>query len=181
MKKITLLTALLATCVSLYGRVRVDVQCADGITLKNVKSASLPVSTTPVNAVENISRAVLISGNLDNQWKKFEFSFVPDKSGRIVLRFHTVGSRNISTIKPVWLDDVKVTGGTLLNGGFETMNNGKLASWGLGAKGKIITEKKAFEGSQCVQVFFSSGMATQNIIVSAGETVTVSFMSKLAE
>ncbi|MBR7121351.1 MAG: hypothetical protein IKC94_03825 [Lentisphaeria bacterium] len=181
MKKILLAISALLFCISLHARVRVDVQCAAGVTIKSIQAPGFSTVTTPAKAVDNVSRAVLISGNLNAQWSKFEFSFIPEKSGHIVLRFHTPGARNAANLKPVRLDDVQASGATLLNGSFELMHNRRLTNWKIGAKGRIITGEKAFEGQQCAEVIFNSGMAIQDIIVTEGEKVTVSFMVKPAE
>lgn len=177
MKKMMFLIASALLPLVVFGRVRVDVHGVQ-VTLKEVKATGLSVGTTPAKATEKISKAVLISGTIGKEWKKFEFSFVPEKDGRVILRFHTPGSRNINAIIPVLVDNVQAAGGTLLNGSFETVKNGKLTGWNLGTKGKIITGDNAADGKQCVQTFFSSGMATQAMVVSAGEKVTVTFMAK---
>ncbi|MBQ4329815.1 MAG: hypothetical protein IJC27_08815 [Lentisphaeria bacterium] len=176
-----LLTAFIAAALfpQLHARVRVDIQSSQ-VTVKDIQAQGMSIGTTPAKAVENISRAVLISGNSGKEWKKYQFSFVPEKEGRVALRFHTPGARNAAMIKNILLDSVNVEGGTLLNGGFEIMHNGKLSNWGLGAKGKIVSTG-AYEGKQCVQLCFSSGMATQIMVVTAGEKVTVTFMAKSAD
>lgn len=180
MKKLLLITSLAASpFLFALDAIRIDIQCAAETRIAQVAAGKLSVSTTPAKTDTNITRAVLFSGNLTGKWQKFEFSFIPEKDGRIVLRFHTPGSRNVKNIKPVMLDDVKCEGGTLLNGDFEAVHNNVLTNWRLGKDGKIISGSDVYSGKQCVQVFFNSGMAVQTIIVTAGEKVTISFQAKL--
>ena len=180
MKKFIVLTALVMSCAAFaLDAVRVDVQGVADMRISKVAGEKLSVGTTPAKAEKDILRAVLISGNLNAEWQKFEMSFVPEKNGRVTLRFHTPGSRNIKSIKPVLLDDVQCTGGTLLNGDFEILNNGVLTNWRLGSAGKLITGENVYHGKQCVQVFFNSGMAVQTIFVTAGEKVTISFRARI--
>lgn len=183
MKKFILLTMLFMAALTLHAldAVRVDVRCPGGMSVAQVSAEGLSVATTPAQATENITNIVLMSGNLNDQWQKFEFTFTPAADGRIALRFHTPGSRNVQAIKPVLIDDVQVIGGTLLNGSFEIVQNNRPANWGFGKNAAIITGELVYDGERCVRVIFNSGMATQIMIVTGGEKVTVSFRARLAQ
>ena len=69
-----LLTAFIAAALfpQLYARVRVDIQSSQ-VTVKDIQAQGMSIGTTPAKAVENISRAVLISGNSGKEWKKYQF------------------------------------------------------------------------------------------------------------
>lgn len=191
MKRILFAAAVFAGMFSAFaaGELRLDLRKVGDTTLSDITvSEGLRIAVQdPKGAKEGITKALIYSEKLTNEWKKFTVTFVSEDDGRISLAFHVVGSSKLDSIKPLWIDDVQVTGGKIANGGFETLKNGAPASWRMMRhkekaeySSKLITGKAA-EGQNCVQIFYNTGMVSQAIRVTADEKVTLTFQARLAE
>ena len=100
-----------------YGELRIDLRCSGEMEISKVVAEGM-------NA-KNIKKGftLIMTPKLTNEWQKFEFTFTPDDDGRLSLAFQAPGSSNLKAIKPLLIDDVKVTGAVLKNGGFEKLNS----------------------------------------------------------
>ena len=191
MKRILFAAAVFAGVFSAFaaGELRLDLRKIKDTTFGEITvSEGLKIAVQdPKGAKDGITKALIYSEKLTDEWKKFTVTFVPEDDGRIALSFHTVGSGKLDSIKPLLIDDVRVVGGKIANGGFETLKNGAPASWRMGRhkeneaySAKLVTGKAA-EGENCVQVFYNSGVVSQAIRVTADEKVTLTFQARLAE
>lgn len=144
------------------------------------RGTKLAVQKPNKEVKEGITRAYIYSDKLSKEWKKYTLSFLPEEDGRVMLVFQTPGSSDVSSIKPVLIDDVQVTGGKFKNGNFETVANGKFANWRMNVNAGIVTVNAA-EGKNCAQVSYNKGSVAQAIYVTADEKVTVSFQARLAD
>ncbi|MCI5778358.1 MAG: hypothetical protein MR051_00820 [Lentisphaeria bacterium] len=177
-----MLAGIISVQAAQFEEIRIDLR-----SVRDAKIGSVTVSQglyiavqTPRGVQTGLTSALVYSERLTAEWKKFTISFVPEQSGWIAMAIHTPGTKDVETIKPVWVDDIQVTGGKIQNGDFEIVKDGKPVLWNLGKDAKLITGK-AMDGEHCVQVFHGSGIASQHIKVTANEKVTLSFMARLAE
>lgn len=113
---------------------------------------------------------------LTPKWQQVEFSFIPDKSGKISLFLLSTLQKG----KDRWVeyDNLKVTGAKIKNGDFEvTSKDGRKAkNWT--SRGKGYQLLKNSEGHHSVKVFHDQP-AIQNMEVTAGQLVSISCMVKL--
>ena len=113
----------------------------------------------------------------EDKWTKSEFSFIPSKDGSINLILKGEKTMGAAGVIPVWsyVDDITVTGATIVNGDFEEGTKG----WGLWKGAFFITDKTlTHNGSAgCVKVWHNEN-ATQPITVKGGQEVKVSFWHK---
>jgi hypothetical protein len=114
------------------------------------------------------------------EWAPAEFTFIPGKSGKI----HVFLLSNQREGEDRWVvyDQVRVSGATLANGGFETLSeDGKKATgWTSRGPGYDVLKdgKQSCEGTNCVKVFHDQP-AIQVMEVTAGQPVSLSCMVKL--
>lgn len=174
--------AVMASLVSMtafaFGEVRIDLRSAgkDCVNAGDFASAEKMVFKKMKEG-----HSIIISGKMSDQWQKIEFSFVPDADGKISLFLQAPGSSRRDLIKPLLIDDVKVAGAVMQNGGFEQLNkSGIPVGWRFGRTAKVVPGA-GIDGSNAVQVSYSSGMCHSVLALKAGEKVTVSFQAKLAQ
>lgn len=129
--------------------------------------------------VENRKYSLIFNiSKVRTNWQSVEFSFTPDKSGKVSL--FLLSNQLKGENRWVEYDNLKVTGAKVVNPDFEKLDkSGKKAlGWSSRGKGYIInTDAK---GNHCVKVFHNQP-AIQTIEVTAGKKVTVSCMIKLPE
>ena len=182
MKTLLLWAAVAAVAiVHAAGGLRVDVRGLRSARIREI-AARPPLSWQyfpQYLGTEKESSAVMISSPLGADWRRFEFSFVPENDGRFTLSFHVQGVRR--QVVPALVDDIQVSGAVLKNGGFETAEEGRPAHWRQGKAAALVTDGSAAEGKNCMRVAFRSGTVSQQISVSAGQPVTVSFLARLAD
>ena len=188
MKKVLSIAVLCAGFLSAYAidSFRVDLRGVKDVTLANITlSEGMAIALqTPKKVTEGITKAYIYSDSkkLTDKYQKFTISFVPEEDGRVGLHFHTPGSKDRSSIIPVIIDDVQITGAKFKNGGFETVNGDRPAGWSIGKGAKFITDKtQAAEGNNCMQIFYGNGIAGQNLHVTADDKVTITFQARLAK
>ena len=113
------------------------------------------------------------------QWKQYEFSFVPDKSGSVTLGLSATFKKNPGKIDWVEYDKLEVTNAKLLNPSFEEFSWKKdLYAWRYYTKmSEKLNQKEAPDGKNYIRVSRSLP-ARQGMIVTAGKKVTVKFMAR---
>lgn len=165
-----------------FEEIRIDLRSDRGNKIGDVTiSQGLHIAVqTPKDVKTGLTSVLIYSEPLTAEWKKFTISFVPEQNGWTFMSIHTPGARDALIIKPVWVDDIRVTGGKIQNGDFEIVKDGKPLAWKMGKDAKLITGK-AVDGEHCIQVFHGSGIASQHIKVTANERVSITFMTRLAE
>ena len=182
MKTLLLWAAVAAAAIfHAAGGLRIDVRGLRSARLREI-TTSPPLSWQyfpQYLGTDRESSAVMISSPLSADWRRYEFSFVPENDGRFTLSFHVPGIRR--QVVPALVDDIQLSGAVLKNGGFESVNEGKPAHWRQGKAAALVTDGSAVEGANCMRVAFHSGMVSQQISVSAGQPVTVSFLARLAD
>ena len=186
MKTFLTITAAVLSAVTAFaaGEVRVDL-FGSKIELRDI-AAKAPLTAHRFKHYKGkpmeMMSAMFLSQPLTEKWQEFELSFMPEKDGQVSILFHVPGSKNKANIRPVLVDDVKTTGATLENGGFELLKqDGKVSGWNLRKLAEFITGEDAAEGKSCIKVSFSDGAAAQVIKVKGGEKVVVTFKAKLAK
>lgn len=111
-------------------------------------------------------------------WTHGAFSFVPRKSGRVVLRLRgpwveEAGLPGRSQRAEVLFDSVDVVGARVLNGSFEVMDGqGSLGFWRTPQVPIIVERGVAHAGTRSVRVWHD-GLVEQELLVTAGQRVTV--------
>lgn len=111
-------------------------------------------------------------------WKKSSVTVTPDKDGKVNLQLK--GSWDKEPQKQTWtlFDAVQVEGAELKNGNFEDSADG----WRLGVNGELKASISdiAKSGGKSAKVCHNAGVY-QDIMVKAGQPVTVTFWYKAAE
>ena len=176
MKKLFIaMAAMLSVTAFALGEMRVDIRAVDKQQLGDIKAAGVKTRLMKPDFL------LVLTPTLTDQWQKFEFTFTPDCDGRFSVSFHTPGSKSTANIKPALVDDIKITGAELKNGGFEKLTSaGTPATWRLRPEAKLVTEG-AFEGKNCMRIFYGKGLIYNVVRSTADQPVTVSFMAKLAK
>ncbi len=164
------------------GEVRLDMYGSKNLKLQSVES-SLTWKRFPAHAGTEKEETALLAVSTPlsaAQWSEFQLSFVPDKSGLVAFHFHTPGSRNPASVKPVLICDIKADGSALKNGSFAKLDSaGKPQFWKMDRQAKVVTDAKT--GKVMVKVIYNKGRVCQLTGVTGGQKVTLSFKAKLAE
>lgn len=105
-------------------------------------------------------------------YTQYEISFVPGDSGTVMLTFKSASTRKKSDAR-VLIDNVKVSGASLLNPSFEELDNGSPAAWHGNA---LLRTAGAGDGKNCISVTHKENIA-QKLYVSGGKKVCISFIA----
>ncbi len=187
MKKFSLLLALSVLSLSviaeaLPSRVRIDIngrkqqinftdfQCSSALH-RTFNKKTAPEQKTDYLTIE--------SGTLTDQWQKFEFSFVPEKSGTIRLMVRGNWTRK-GQIRLVSYDNFTFDGFKSLNPDFEVTKNNTISGWALRDINMCIGQTDAASGKnyvKCSHDFF----IYQNMHVTAGKKAVLTFYARAAE
>ena len=182
MKTMMLWAAVAALAVGYAAGVRIDVRGSKNVRFREV-TAQPPLSWRyfpQYRGTDRETSAIMLSSPpLAPEWRRFEFSFMPERDSRVTLSFHVQGIRR--QVEPAVIDEIQVTGAVLKNGGFEVVKDGGPAHWHLGKHAKLLNGRHAAKGMNCMRITYRYGMASQQIRVPAGQLVTVSFLAKLAD
>jgi hypothetical protein len=182
-KMLTLVLALAAIgCMAQQAEVRIDVNATGSkITLTPGKS-ELRISKATWMPKEQDYCLVVTSGKIDNTWKDFEFSFTPDKDGKVllVLRGPWFKAKDAKEISQIWIayDNLAVTGADFINPDFETVNEqGVFDGWNGSPANMVKGYGDAKTGANYLKVWHNQS-ATQAIMVTKDQPVTVKFSAK---
>jgi len=116
----------------------------------------------------------VVSGDMAEDWREVSIEFIAGGTGRVSLEFRGCYFDELDTNHhEVWLDDVRLEGGDLINGSFEeTDADGGVAGW----SGITVVNRgdiKARTGARCVLVWHDEP-AVQSIAVAAAKRYKVS-------
>lgn len=114
--------------------------------------------------------------NLQDEWRSFEFSFVPSKSGTVRLRLRGVETPK-DAIRWIGYDDFQALGTIIANPGFETREGNAIVAWTLQPSSRKLNFEDASEGRnyvECAQYVIGE----QTLSVTEGVRVTIRFMAK---
>lgn len=127
---------------------------------------------------EKRRQSIEIRGETSDQWKAFSFTFVPKKSGEVILRVSAPYVKPGQTPKVCAYDDFKIEGAELKNGGFEEKvpAHGWIPGWG--TKDGLMTGDAA-EGNFYMRAAYRKAV-TQTLNCREGVPVTISFQAKNA-
>ncbi len=147
---------------------RIDISGINGTTLAPV-SVSEDVTLQQASWLKHKKdHAVSCTVGVSDEWKEHSFSFIPKKSGQF--------NFSLMSSSPTFFascDNIVVTGATLKNGNFETLNNGIPAGW-YKVKNPGFSSTGGVDGSKCVSTAHNDRW-TQRINCQKGEVVTVTF------
>lgn len=164
-------------------RIKIDLDGrSEGIILKEVKTAGILRADHPSWEKDAARRSCyLIIGSRSDlpagEWRDYEFSFVPDKSGtvRILIRGGHTGKQ---VVRWIGYDDFRVEGMAWQNPGFETLAGNRIADWRSSSGANFrIGRADAPEGRnyvECAHDFYLERQAG----VEGGKTVTVRFKAR---
>lgn len=147
-----------------------DVQCSPN--LRNVINKKH-------DAVQRDCYLTVESGVLTDQWQEFEFSFVPEKSGKLRLMVRGNWTKK-DPVRFVAYDNFTFSGFKSLNPDFETTKNSTISGWMLRDMNMCIGKTDAASGKnyvKCTHDFY----IFQNMHVTAGKKATIRFYARAAE
>lgn len=131
----------------------------------------------------NNEKIIIASFNADKEWKKGEFSFTPDKDGRVFLQLLSWAADDKGKTMNGWvlIDDITIEGATLENGNFD----GEDASvWKLKVKSDYraeIVENAGRDSSSAAKISYEcTADYTKPVIVKAGQEIKISYWYKIA-
>ena len=119
------------------------------------------------------------SGNLTDQWQKFEISFTPETSGAVRLLVRGNWTKK-DPVRFVAYDNFSFTGFKSLNPDFEVTKNNTISGWALRDFNMCIGQTDAASGKnyvKCTHDFY----IYQNMHVTAGKKATLTFYARAAE
>jgi hypothetical protein len=155
------------------GRIDIDAR-STGVTMKASRDCEVGTWAKPLGTYLTASTGLLKS----TAWQEMSFTFVPEQDGSVDLRLMGRGVNHPGTgaFIPVWVyvDDVRVEGATLTNGGFEAAGEKDLpAAWRRELDPAWLHDAKiAAEGEGFVKTWHN-GRFTQTLTVTKGRPVTV--------
>lgn len=116
---------------------------------------------------------LVVTVKVSNEWKEYSFTFVPKKTGNVQLNLMSNSVKDMAAC-----DGIRVSGSTLKNGGFEEVaSSGKPSGWQSMKAPRLVTDGKAGEGKNFVQVAHNDRWF-QIIPCKEGEAVTVTFLAR---
>ena len=185
-----LAVALFATAVSCMAQqpqIRIDVNGLAGkIALAPVKSEQGFVVDNPGWMKENKECYLTVfGGKVDRNWTACEFSFTPDKDGKVILNLMGpwFKEKDAKENSPVWVayDNLTVTGAEIKNTDFENIDNdGKFGDWNSNPENVLKDQSDAQSGKNYVKVWHNKRI-WQTLEVKKGQTVTIKFFIKAVE
>lgn len=127
---------------------------------------------------EKRKQSIEIRGETSDQWKSYSFTFMPKKSGVVILRVSAPYVKPGATPKVCAYDNFKAEGADLKNGGFEEKvpAHGWIPAWG--TKNGLMTGDAA-EGKFYIRCAYREAIG-QQLLCKEGVPVTITFMAKNA-
>ena len=179
----TLFWAALALTLSSYGSAPRGILNVEIRSSKAVRQFSVPrgvkaaVRAIPLKdrSKKNLgfSLSLRFPDDLNGQWKKVSFSFVPPSDGVCVLAVGTVFNGKNNVHPRLHIDKMEFQGTSLKNAGFEALDkDGAPLDWKSGKNSSGQT--KALEGKNYARVAFTSPIS-QEFHVEKGQKVTFTF------
>lgn len=152
---------------------RIDVAGLKGVGMA-ARSASDGVTVRQAEWMkERKDQRLVASVKVSNEWKEYSFTFVPKKTGNVQLNLMSNSVKDMAAC-----DGIRVSGSTLKNGGFEEVaSSGKPSGWQSMKAPRLVTDGKAGEGKNFVQVAHNDRWF-QIIPCKEGEAVTVTFLAR---
>ena len=131
----------------------------------------------------NNEKIIIASFNADKEWKKGEFSFTPEKDGKISLQLLSWAADDKGKTINGWvlIDDIILAGIAFENGNFENEDN---STWRLKVtpdfKAEIV-EGAGHDSSNAVKISYGCPADyAKPIMARAGQTINVSYWYKIA-
>lgn len=132
---------------------------------------------------ENNEKIIIASFNAEKEWKKGEFSFTPDKDGKVSLQLLSWASGDNGKVMNGWvlIDDITIEGPTFENGNFDGED---LSVWKLKVKQDYraeIVEGTGRDSSNAAKICYEcTADYTKPVQVKAGQEVKISYWYKIA-
>ena len=179
MKLALMLAAVAGTTILAAGEFRIDlISIKSNIDLEiRETSGKFKIIDSPWYK-EKRKQSIEIRGETFDQWKTYSITFVPEKSGKVVLRVNAPYVKPGEKPKVCAYDNFKVKGAELKNGGFEEKvpAHGWIPGWG--TKDGLMTGD-APEGKFYMHATNRKSIG-QTLNCRENVPVTVSFMAKNA-
>ncbi len=168
----------------------------DGAADVPVKIAFPSIGCKPFRMNEDTRKfTVTAYRNLDAQYKRYEFTIMPEKDGFLKLELKGQYSRNKGKKQPnqVWItfDDIKAVGTEIRNGSFEALRTDKqgqpIVGWVFVVTSPeyevrlLKDDGNAFEGKNAVSVWHNAFCFQEKIPLKKGMKTTFSFAAKYAD
>lgn len=145
------------------------------------------VTLTKASWLKDDAKYYLIcsGGKVTKDWTEYEFTFTPDKSGKVSLSLlgPWYKPQDAQQIVPIWMgyDNVTVTGATLANPDFEDLNEkGEFNGWSGNITNIIKEVPDAKSGKNYIRVWHNLPMR-QTMTVTQDQMVTVKFSIKAVD
>jgi hypothetical protein len=171
---LALLTTVVAWSSLLLGNARVDIDGRGEANKLEVLKA--PENGTALNASwlqgEVSKQLVTVEARAAGDWKRASFSFKPEKDGKVLVKVQ--GSFRTGDTARLWIvyDDFEVTGAELKNPAFD----GGADPWTLNEPSQYLSDQGHAKSGAIRACCFA--VASQELIVKAGQPVTMSFWFK---
>lgn len=174
-------------CMAQQTEIRIDISgIQEKIAIAPVKSEQGLNVVNPLWMDKNKDCYLSVTGdNADKQWASYEFSFIPDKNGkvRIMLMGPWFKARDAKNNFPIWVayDNFAVIGADIKNPDFENINaEGLLDGWECKLENIVQEKDSAPSGRNYVKVWHNL-RAVQVINVEKNRKVTVKFSAKMVD
>lgn len=181
------LFATAAVCMAQQAQIRIDVSgMQDKVPLTPEKSEQGLYVGNPGWVGENKECYLSVAGGkVDNNWTAYEFSFVPEKDGKVTINLMGpwFKEKDATTNSPVWVayDNLIVTGAEIKNTDFETVNDqGMFDGWDGNPASVLKDQSDAQSGKNYAKVWHNQPVR-QTLEVKKGQKVTIKFSIKAVE
>lgn len=131
----------------------------------------------------NNEKIIIASFNADKEWKKGEFSFTPEKDGRVYLQLLSWAADDKGKMMNGWvlIDDITLAGIAFENGNFDNEDS---SSWRLKVmpdfKAEIV-EGAGRDSSNAVKISYGCPADyARPVMARAGQAINVSYWYKIA-
>jgi len=123
--------------------------------------------------------------NISKEWKKYSFSFTPDKDGVINIQFKGAWHRPKGAKKnvAVWVayDNITVTGTEAKNCDFEFVNQKKIFDGWRGNSANMVTGSEDAKSGKNYVIAWHNSPVYQTLKMKKGQEVTITFFAKASE
>ena len=153
---------------------------SDGVKMtKGTCSAGGSVSNATWLKDGNNEKIIIASFPAEQEWKKGEFSFIPEKDGKIYLQLLSWAADDKGKVMNGWvlIDDITVEGAALENGNFEGED---ISVWKLKIKPDIRAEIVEDSSKAAKICYECTADYAKPILVKAGQEVKISYWYKIA-
>ncbi len=123
--------------------------------------------------------------NISKDWKKYSFSFTPDKDGTVNIHFRGAyhipegAKKNVA----VWVayDNITITGTEAKNCDFEFVNQKNLFDGWEGSGANMVTGSEDAQSGKNYVIVWHDNPVYQSLKVKKGQEVTVTFYAKASD